>query len=66
MDNYMVTIITWQALGLLCVVPERNLYVSYLELFLCGDAREGSGKYKLRSQVLIFEEVLLMYKSSLL
>lgn len=40
----MVTIITWQALGLLCVVPEHNLYVSALELFLCGDAKEGSGK----------------------
>lgn len=40
----MVTIITWQAVGLLCVVPEGNLYVSALELFLCGDAKEGSGK----------------------
>lgn len=40
----MVTIIIWQALGLLCVVPAHNLYVSALELFLCGDAKEGSGK----------------------
>lgn len=40
----MVTIIIWQALGLLCVVPERNFCVSALEFFLCGDAKEGSGK----------------------
>lgn len=40
----MVTIITWQALSLLFVVPEHNLYVSALELFLCSDAKEGSGK----------------------
>lgn len=40
----MVTVITWQALGLLCVVPEHNLYVSSWELFLCGDGKEGSGK----------------------
>lgn len=40
----MVTLITWQALGLLCIVPEHNLYVSALELFPCGDAKEGSGK----------------------
>lgn len=36
--------ITWQALGLLCVVLECNLYVSALELFLCGDAKESSRK----------------------
>lgn len=40
----MATFITLQALGLLCVVPECNLYVSALELFLCGDAKEDLGK----------------------
>lgn len=63
----MVTIITWQSLGLLCVVPEGNLYVSALGLFLCGDAKEGSEKL-LESTNSMHRctgvEVLFMYRAA--
>lgn len=63
----MVTIITWQALGLVCVVPEHNLYVSALELFLCGNAKEGSGKLLESINSMhrcLFVEVLFMYRAA--